>query len=359
MVNAYTEQSILTEDEFFRREFGLNLVYDSNVNKLMNSEVGIPIIVVSPNPEIWLPLLRVRPRSSVIFFLIGNETYEPKIYNLLNDLPSIRHVFIYCLPSFIEWRSKFWAFLGDIYDTWNPLKPNALSGALRDFRTSFHLEDKFRRANIRYPHSALPQGYSNSFVKGLTRIGLIPIKDTSSLISNETLDTEVRKINKESRFIFVGQSTNRRRSNCIDIFSSNPDNLIITKHSGFGGTNFDGDLSYIKNLTTAWFNVIPPGHFNNFNHRYTESLIVRSIPVILAHNSIDHSANDNWSNRLKPLTAHSFRKLKGHLLSLSELELSQLSTKIRELDFAKIEACAAAFEKLISSDFQDYSKFIV
>ena len=108
------------------------------------------------------------------------------------------------------------------------------------------------------------------------------------------------------------------------------------KQTGFGGNVFDGDTKYVEGLLTSWFNVIPPGHFNNYNHRYTESCIVGSIPLILAHNSIDPSRNSNWTNNLSCLQGHSFSKLVDFVNQLDEMQLTSLAKMIQKDDFLHI-----------------------
>jgi hypothetical protein len=100
-------------------------------------------------------------------------------------------------------------------------------------------------------------------------------------------------------------------------------------------------------LFESWFNLIPPGFFNNSNHRYTESCIAGSIPLILSHNSIDHSENYNWTNSLGNLTGHSMRLIDREIKSFSSKKLRDLQSEIREKDFAQIMGSVSVFKRLI------------
>ena len=79
-VTAYCESPKITEESFLLREFGINTVYvnstDDFLKKLENSG-GDTIVIVSTNPIFWKPVLTKFKAKSVVFILIGNETYDP------------------------------------------------------------------------------------------------------------------------------------------------------------------------------------------------------------------------------------------------------------------------------------------
>lgn len=339
----------LTEYEYFKREFNLELLclHPSNFN-FANFELGKNILIASAHPNIWIETLKCLPKSTVIFFLLGNETYEPSIFNSLNDIESIKHVFIYNPPTYVKSLHHWYALAGDIIDQIPKLNPQKVLGIIRDNRTSRHLLTKFHRTDLRYSWSPLPQGYSNSFVSGLNNLNLLPMSEADSLLEQHFVSDLQSRFYKERRFIFVGQRTNRRREQIVSLLSKRADAILVTKETGFGGTTFDGDLTYVDLLLSSWFNVIPPGYFNNSNHRYTESCVVGSIPVILYHNSIDHSFNGNWSGNLPALTAHSFRKLVKYLDSIDERELHNFAKLIRESDFEQIFRTRDTLNQLLS-----------
>ena len=339
----------LTEYEYFKREFHLELLFlhpdnfDATIFEFKKN-----ILIASARPEIWLDTLKFLPKSKVIFFLLGNETYEPSIFNSLNDIESIKHVFIYNPPTYVKQIHHWYALAGDIIDQLPSLSPKEVLRIIRDSRTSRHLRTKFHCADLRYPWSPLPQGYSNSFVSGLKVLNLLPLNETDSLIEQNFVSDLQSTLHKKRRFIFVGQRTNRRREQIISLLSKRSDAILVTKETGFGGTTYDGDSTYVDLLLHSWFNVIPPGYFNNSNHRYTESCVVGSIPVILYHNSIDHSFNNNWSRNLPALTAHSFRNLVNYLDSLDDRSLRKLARIIQKSDFEQIVKTRNTLNQLLS-----------
>ena len=91
---AFCEIPRITEINFFRREFNIFVEHVESIAdfeaKLNTSESNI-VVVVSDNPGFWINSLNKLPRESVVFILIGNETYEPAPYNLINEIKSLNH----------------------------------------------------------------------------------------------------------------------------------------------------------------------------------------------------------------------------------------------------------------------------
>jgi hypothetical protein len=81
---------------------------------------------------------------------------------------------------------------------------------------------------------------------------------------------------------------------------------------------------------------VPPGNFNNFNHRYTESLICHSLPVVLANNSIDPSRNDNWTNNLSFLRRYSVKAQMKYLERINDKAFNEFYSLASFNDFKKI-----------------------
>jgi hypothetical protein len=76
------------------------------------------------------------------------------------------------------------------------------------------------------------------------------------------------------------------------------DAKIYPPEARFDGYHGGDDYTYVNHLLNSRYILVPPGNFSNSNHRYSESLIYHSLPVILANNSIYPSQNDNWTNTL-------------------------------------------------------------
>ncbi len=347
---AYSESPRLTEESFLRNEYSVFTHFVQNPKEILRHELPANVLIASTNPFLWRETLSRLRRESVTFFLLGNETYEPSVFNSLNGIKSIKHVFIYNPPSIVERRSQFFALLGTLIDSQASSISRDLRGGLRDFRTSFHLNRKFKGTNISYSNSSFPQGYSNSFFEGLVALGLAPAPTNhiSSLLTQDYYSLFVNSYPKRRAFFFLGQETNRRRAQVISLLGNFADSKAIEKKSGFGGNYFDGDLNYVSGILSNWFNVIPPGHFNNSNHRYTESTIVGTVPVILAHNGIDCSFNANWTNEYTPLISHSFRLLSREMIRMNTSELRKLADSIRHMDLQKTLRSISTFRNLMS-----------
>jgi hypothetical protein len=115
---------------------------------------------------------------------------------------------------------------------------------------------------------------------------------------------------------------------------------------GFRGTGHNGDSTYVNQLRSSKFILIPPGSFNNSNHRYTEAIICGAVPVILAKNSLDPSENSNWTNSIRGITPFSAKLLLSYLNKYSDKEIDSLILKLRELDFSKISSFRNQFMQM-------------
>ena len=272
-------------------------------------------------------------KNTVVFFLIGNETYEPRVFNSLNNLKSLKHAFVYNPPTKVSKKALIGGILGNIIDT-GTKQIEAPGSIYRDARISFTLQSRFKNININYPFSNLPQGYSNNFSSKITT--LVKTKEIDSLISKDFLRkvSEIKEV--KYKFSFIGQSGNRRREAYLKSAQSFKETKVYPLEDGFGGNKEDRDFTYIKTLLSSDFILVPPGSFNNSNHRYTESLICQSLPVILANNSIDPSQNDNWTNNLSFIRRYSVKSQMKHLEKISDSTFEKYYSAASFIDFKKI-----------------------
>jgi hypothetical protein len=190
----------------------------------------------------------------------------------------------------------------------------------------------------------LPQGYSNNFAYKLSKA--FNLNSNESLLSTDLINRQ-KSVGSRSKFLsFSGQTTNRRRALVINAarkyMSEPPDHT-----EGFRGTFESGDTTYLNQLCDSKFVLVPPGSFNNSNHRYTESLICGAIPVILAKNSLDPSENTNWTNELRGLVPFSAKLLIKHLNDLSNNEIELLLNKARDSDFMRINRFRNQFKNIV------------
>jgi hypothetical protein len=291
------------------------------------------IIIVSNNPAYWIETLNRFPELKVIFFLIGNETYEPKHFNVLNQLNNLYHAFVYNAPTKILLKNIIGGIIGNFFDGGHR-KSNLPGSLYREARISISLKNKFNKIEIEYPFTRLPQGYSNSFATKISK--LANLADSDSLISLSAL-SKIRALrNPYNRFAFLGQSTNRRRENFLKVLSKYKFVKLFPFESGFGGNNVDESFTYLNHLLESDFVLVPPGYLNNLNHRYTESLICGAIPVILSNNSLDPSINENWTNQLSFLKRYSAKLLVNYLDALNSEMMIEIRDSITTNDFNKI-----------------------
>jgi hypothetical protein len=208
---AYSENPLLTEVNYFKREFGIKIVSVDSITNFMdkiNHSNSFTVLIASTNPEYWIEILNKIPKYNIIFFLLGNETYEPGPFNSLNKIDSLVHAFVYNPPNKILNKSILGGVLGNIYDG-GLRKTEAPGSVYRDGRISYSLKRKFKSINMAYTFSNLPQGYSNSFANKITK--LAKVKETDSLISHESIiKIKALKI-IDYKFSFIGQFGNRRR----------------------------------------------------------------------------------------------------------------------------------------------------
>jgi hypothetical protein len=333
-----------TEEQFLRREFRISLKYiDSSFDFESYLNINKTMIIVTNNPNNWTQIVKSSNKCRLIFFLIGNETYEPDIYNSLNQFSNLLHAFIYNFPTKIEAKNIVGSIIGYIYD--GGLKRTKLPGSIyRDARISISLKQKFNKFIPNFSFSELPQGYSNNFIYNLQSIVKIP--EDISMINKYTINYIKLFADKKKIFSFIGQSTNRRREVFLRVAQKQSDEKF-KMNLNFQGTHLNKDSTYVTQLLENKFTLIPPGFYNNYNHRYTESLICGSIPIILANNSLDPSVNKNWTRDLSFLARFSIRKQIKVLLNIDDFKRTKLLEEIRYMDFQRIDLAAKKFRELV------------
>jgi len=337
---ALCDLNKITEEQFLLREFGIRLEYGAFDQ---HHRDGIKIIV-SDNPKKWVKLIDSAPDKSITFILIGNETYESDKFEFLNNFPSINVALLYNPPRKASYTNLIKSFFGNLLD--GGFIPTALPGSVfRDFRNSQFTRRKINSTQINYKYYELPQGYCNSFVFQISNLSpeiKMYLDSNSSLFTAEFRATLKKYIYKSQMFSYIGQDTNHRRATCLRIARKLYDVETPSK-VGFGGLDFDGDNTYLEKLMSAKFPLVPPGSFNNYNHRYTESLITMGLPVILAQNSLDPSENSNWTNNLKFPQSHSFRFLMKFLSTLPTTNFEKIYREAYEKELSRIEAARDFF----------------
>jgi len=346
---AFSESLILTETNYFEREFGIKIVSvdsSSDFTDKLGSLNSSTILIASTNPEYWVEILNKLNNYNVIFFLLGNENFEPAVFNSLNKLKFLLHAFVFNPPSEISNTSVIGGVLGNIYDG-GLRKTKAPGSVYRDGRISYSLKNKFKKINMEYSFSSLPLGYSNSFANKITK--LANLNESDSLIANESVTKIYNFKNIKYKFSFVGQSGNRRREIYLRIAREFENTKIYPPEKEFGGNNIGEDYTYINHLLNSRYILVPPGNLSNLNHRYTESLICHSLPVILANNSLDSSRNDHWTNDLSFLRRYSAKHQMNYLENISDETFEKYYNQASSRDFKKILDSKELIFKLIGN----------
>jgi hypothetical protein len=326
----------LTEVNYFKREFGIKIESVESITEFeskLSSVNYTTLLIASTNPEYWIESLNKLEKNTVIFFLLGNETYEPNDFNSLNKISSLKHAFVYNPPKKVLNGAILGGIIGNIID--GGLKHMESHGSVyRDGRISYSLKNKFKKIDMRYPFSFLPQGYSNSFANKITK--LVKLNESDSLIS-QTSTSKIHDLkNVMHNFSFIGQQGIRRREVFLRAAEKFDNVKIYPPEAGFGGNNGGDDYTYVNHLLNSRYILVPPGNFNNSNHRYTESLICHSLPVILANNSIDPSQNDNWTNTLSFFKRYSVKYQMKYLERIDQSTFDKYYKIASEMDFQKI-----------------------
>ena len=336
MYSAFSEMGVITESNYLFREYGIGIEKIGKTSEFLtkvNIDAEHKVIIVSNNPDYWIDILNHLPDLKVFFILIGNENYEPKPYNDLNLIRNLKHVFITLPPTEISRINLLGSVVGNFLD--GGLRKTEKAGSLyREARIAMSLKNKFKHIDIKYDYSDLPLGYTNNFANKISILAEIPAAD--SLISNSSLE-KIRTLRlHKHQFTFLGQDSGRRREVFLRSISKLKFVKVYPFESGFGGNNTDSDFTYVELLLASEFTLVPPGHLNSSNHRYTESLICGSLPVILACNSLDLTKRDHWTTELPFITRYSARSLVNYLSQTDTSTLVSLKVRAEEKDFAKI-----------------------
>jgi len=339
----YSENLNLTEREFLLRELGLQITYldptlPESLEETGNQEL---VFIATTDPKTWRAFLEKRPSESVVFLLLGNETYHQETYLAFKDLVSIRLALIYALPQEGRIFNSFGGLLGQLIDATN-LSSHYLIQSLRDFKTGMTKLRQSKSICFSFPTVRLPQGYSNAFVLQLERF--IPdLEKHESLLENEKVAKLVSKSENLYSFGFVGQSGPPRRMHVIFHLRALQNSQVIVRQ-GFGGNDINVDDSYLQMLLKTKFPVIPPGAFNTLNHRYTESLIMNRLPIIVANVPTDSFRNKNWSRSLGFLSRFSYKYLIKRCIKFSNRELIMRIMQAKGEDYGEIERAKALLE---------------
>jgi len=315
----------LVEEEFFARELNLRFV-----NKQIALESGVTLVACT-EPQEWDIFFKAQKPETVVFFLLGNETYDVGKYLYFNNIPAIKHVYIYNPPR----KNRLFALgpiMGFLYDC-----PKAALTKIfyRTLKNSFDFAKRSRNIKLNYPWTEIPLGYTNRFIQELTASNLIHPKEKSAFkVERQDIDLAKKYIG------FIGQSGSWVRKNVLSAVEKS-NKLAFNLDSQWGGSIYRELGDYARDIIDSKVNLVPPGNLTNQTFRYLECLILWRLPVTPPITIQDHHFNRYWTEFDGPrFLCYSYLRLAKfvtrmkspkymELVTRYRLEQQQLLTKIR------------------------------
>lgn len=321
----------LVETEYLRREYGL-------VAELVDpASANIPAlsIIACTDPSNWSRFLTQSDDKTIVFFLLGNETYDKRKYEYLNNFPSILHVFVYNPPressnlgviSVLDWLF------------WNPLSflDKQLFFAWRFAKS---IRDQTSEVRISYQWTPLPLGYTNLFVSQLHDSFL---SKHISLFDNWPL-SDVAKFNREVSSGFIGQVGTWYRKVLLKYFARFPEFTSI-ESSGWKGTS---SVSYIEFLRDTQLILCPPGIYTNETFRYFEALVFGGLPISPVNTLHDFHSSTYWTSELPWYLRHSHISTYRYLRKRNSQSLVSYVQKAQSLVTDQIEVVQDRLQTLL------------
>ena len=292
---VYTYNMHLTESEFLRREFNLQLTQiDKNIENQLRLESIFAIATCVPT-EIENLLKKCRPNSAVIFFL-GNETYDVPQFMWFNKYKDkIKYSYFYNLPRKTSFYVTFRCLIGSIYDggLFNWQKDRNI---FRNFKNGIDLMRRTRKINLKFNFSDFPQVYSKRFIQELASSGLFT--GDGSILDK----APIKSHSKTKQISFVGQAGSWCRSLALSNLIKIDKTFSPIYTNGWGGSNQGNKNTYVEEISRSYLALNPPGNLTNRTFRYLESLIMNSLPVAPPSTLQDPHLWGIWSENQIPKT---------------------------------------------------------
>jgi hypothetical protein len=322
----------LVETEYLRREYNLvsHLVDPNRI-----SESDALTYIACTEPSNWEQFLRSANPSSVVFFLLGNETYDKKKYELLNEFKSIRHVFLYNPPRNSSSLGLL-ALLGWILRVPSDLKSKHLFFA---WKFAYQMKKNAKSARIRYSWSNLPLGYTNRFVMQLPDE---LVNSSMSLIDNWPFVKFGESQGHKNQIKFMGQIGTWYRKELLKYFSRFSD-FEYVESSGWGLSSKNG---YVETLQSSTFILCPPGIYTNETFRYYESIICGALPIAPVNTLHDFHSSVYWSQILPFYVKHSHIEMYRFLRKLPANRIAKYQLYSRNLVASEIQAVRVKLQSI-------------
>ena len=307
--------------------------------------------IASTQPGIWFNFLETCPQNSVIFFYLGNELYSVDQLQLLVNKSCLLSLFVYSPlknPSIVN---LFSALLGAFFDSKQTLSSDTKT-YIRNFRTGVEVLQRLKRNKQLFQNiHEIPQGYSSTFAAQLNRITKL-FGDANSILENLPILDEFSGTQEIAYDVsFVGQRGNLRRERFIDYFrKSKKVKCFVNFRDQFGGNDLDSDDLYVKASLASKYVLIPPGVFNNYNHRYCESLIMNRLPLVLCNNLTDPNSNYYWVKSFPFGLRDSIRFTYSKVISWDANKIRSQIEVARRVEFERISRFKLAISNYASND---------
>jgi len=329
----------LTESEFLQRELSLTLTeIDENIKNILETEPVFAIATCDPE-EIEGILIKCKDHSALVFFF-GNETYDVSQIMWLNKYSNkIKFAYIYNYPRKTSFFITLRCLLGAIYDGgfryWERDR-----NIVRNFKNGIDLMRRTRRIKPIFEFSDFPQGYSKRFIEELINEKLI--SDKESLLDRAPIFND----SKKQVICFTGQSGSWCRTLAISVLKKYDPTFSPSYTQGWGGSNQGSNNTYVKGLASSKFALNPPGNLTNRTHRYLESLIMNSLPIMPPSTLQDPHLWGVWSE-YQAVKRFSWKKQLKYSNQLKENQRVDIIFKALEVEKDKINAINKNLNKLL------------
>lgn len=301
--------------EFFSRE--LNII-GKKVNHLECYPLRDKSLIYCHDISHWEKALSKTPEKSVSVIVVANEYYDTEKWQRINELPSIKCVFLQYFPK--PRRLELHWLIGNIKSDFKVTLDRKFWSTLNRARKIYK---KVRKFEFQAPVYSFPLGYTDRFVHELEELGLLLGEDQSLIDSLHTPSI----INREGVSFYGQRGTWYRRRMVENLLR-----LAGAKTYGyesFGGfSNLPKKTDYSRSILESRFVICPPGNVSSQSFRYYETVCLGAIPIIEEISLQDWNRHDYWPANV-PWKNKTHLQIWKSLKKLNDKELEQLSLDLR------------------------------
>lgn len=343
-LNVKAEETFI-EKEFLTREFGFNFHPIVEKNQLIPHENVC--FIATANPLLWHEIL-ASVDFDVVVILLGNESYDTGVLELLDSQQPVKHLFIYNGPR----DNQLLAFTTHIHELLEHPKLFLNFNFWKFWVWAFRISQRTRKFVSSKPISIFPLGYTDRFVDENRMLGIFNLEETTSILDQAI---SFHSENRPNLISFYGQEGNWYRKQLIQLFQDRF-SLASKTYKGFGGNSNPHSLltsTYTESLLFSKFTLCAPGEVTNETFRYLESLIMGCIPVIPRITIQDHHFG-RYISDFFPHNLRTYSSLFRHLITtsddkLKEVQSLELKRRIEQRDDIRSQIVSLVGEKEIST----------